>query len=69
MEYLRQFKTKILTISCRMDKNSILQDRINSAQKLIKLIPKVPAPVKIYIKPVVNVPTIINTKPKEPELR
>jgi len=52
-----------------MNNNSILQERINSAQKLIKLIPKMPIPVKIPIKPFVNPPNNVNIKPSTPELK
>jgi adenine C2-methylase RlmN of 23S rRNA A2503 and tRNA A37 len=47
--------------------NSILQDKINAAQKLIKLIPKIPAPVKFIPNNFSN--PIINKIPNPPELR
>jgi len=52
-----------------VSKNSILQERINFAQNITKLIPKFPAPVKISINPLTYPPVIINKKSKEPELR
>ena len=50
-------------------KMSLLQERINLAQNLTKLIPKFPAPVKMLSTPVTYIPTTLNKKPKEPELR
>jgi hypothetical protein len=52
-----------------VSKMSILQERINFAKNITKLIPKIPAPVKISNIPLAYPPVIINKKPKEPELR
>lgn len=49
-------------------KMSLLQERINFAQNITKLIPKFPAPVKISTKTLTPAAVTTN-KPKEPELR